>query len=102
TYAHRRTREDLQMAIRYFEKAIEEDRNYALAYAGLVDAYGSITTRGYLAPADIRPKLDAAVRKALALDDTLAEAHAAACIPNVAFAPFNFSRCDREARRAIE
>ena len=38
-YAQRRTREDLLTAIRYYEKAIEEDRNYALAYAGLADAY---------------------------------------------------------------
>ena len=40
-YAQRRTREDLLTAIRYCEKAIEEDRNYALAYAGLADAYTS-------------------------------------------------------------
>src|SRR5437870_6181680 len=38
-YTQRRTREDLLEAVRYCEKAIEEDRNYALAYAGLTDAY---------------------------------------------------------------
>ena len=40
--AQRRTREDLLAAIRYYEKAIEEDRNYALAYAGLADAYATL------------------------------------------------------------
>src|SRR6266699_6309048 len=39
-YTQRRTREDLLEAVRYCEKALEEDRNYALAYAGLADAYG--------------------------------------------------------------
>src|SRR5437899_5107538 len=38
-YAQRSTREDLLTAIHYYEKAIDEDRNYALAYAGLADAY---------------------------------------------------------------
>src|SRR5205809_5086918 len=40
--AQRRTREDLLTAIRYYDKAIEEDRNYALAYAGLADAYANL------------------------------------------------------------
>ena len=39
-YAQRSTREDLLAAISYYAKAMEEDRNYALAYAGLSDAYG--------------------------------------------------------------
>src|SRR5207244_2482880 len=42
SYAQRRTREDLLTAISYYDKAIEEDRNYALAYAGLSDAYGTL------------------------------------------------------------
>src|SRR5216117_3090915 len=37
SYTNRRTREDLLTAIRYYEKALEEDRNYALAYAGLAE-----------------------------------------------------------------
>src|SRR5262249_1244349 len=46
-YINRRTREDLLTAIRYCEKAIEEDPNYALAYAGLADAYGNFGVYGY-------------------------------------------------------
>jgi adenylate cyclase len=46
SYTQRRTREDLLEAIRYCEKALEEDRNYALAYAGLSDAYANL---GYAA-----------------------------------------------------
>jgi adenylate cyclase len=101
-YRQRSTREDLMTAIRYYERAIEEDRNYALAYAGLSDAYGSLGAYGYIAPIEGRRKAEEAARKALVLDDNLAEAHAALGLVYVAFAPSNFSLGDRELRRAIE
>ncbi|MGH9428784.1 MAG: TPR end-of-group domain-containing protein, partial [Terriglobia bacterium] len=102
SYAHRRTREDLLEAIRYCEKAIEEDRNYALAYAGLADAYSNLGVRGYIAPSEGRRKAEEAARKALTLDENLAEAHVAFGQPYVQFVPYNFSLGDRELRRAIE
>jgi len=102
TYAQRRTREDLLEAIRYYEKAIEEDRNYALAYAGFADAYTILGTRSQVAPIEGRRKAEEGARKALALDDNLAEAHAALGFAYVGFAPYNFSLGDRELRRAIE
>src|SRR6266487_2951887 len=74
-YTQRRIREDLLTAIRYYEKALEEDRNYELAYAGLADAYGNLGTYGYIAPIEGRRKSEEAARKALALDENLAEAH---------------------------
>src|SRR6185369_2761497 len=49
-YTHRTTREDLLTAIQYDEKALAEDPNYALAYAGLAAAYLNLGTRGYIAP----------------------------------------------------
>jgi tetratricopeptide (TPR) repeat protein len=101
-YISRRTREDLLTAIRYCEKAIEEDPNYALAYAGLSDAYGTLGAYGYIAPIEGRRKAEEAARKALALDENLAEAHAALGSAFVQFAPANFSLGDRELRRAIE
>src|SRR6266513_3994001 len=75
--AQRRTREDLLIAISYYERAIEEDHNYALAYAGLADAYGALGFYGYIAPIEGRRKEEETERKALALDENLAEAHAA-------------------------
>ena len=101
-YAQRRTREDLLAAIRYYEKAIEEDRNYALACAGLADAYTNLGTRAYIVPIEGRRKAEEAARKALALDENLAEAHAALGQVNVLIVPYNFSLGDRELRRAIE
>jgi adenylate cyclase len=63
---HRGTREDMLTAIRYCEKAIEEDRNYALAYTGLADAYAVLGVRGYIAPIEGRRKAEEAARKASA------------------------------------
>jgi adenylate cyclase len=98
----RRTREDLLKAVRYCEKALEEDRNYTLAYAGLADAYGILGVYGYIAPIEGRRKGEEAARKALALDENLAEAHVALGLGSVQFAPSNFPLGDRELRRAIE
>jgi TolB-like protein/Tfp pilus assembly protein PilF len=96
------TREDMLAATRYYEKALEEDRNYALAYAGLANAYVGLGGLGYIAPIEGRRKAEEAAHKALALDENLGEAHAAAGFSDTVFAPYNFSQGDRELRRAIE
>jgi len=100
--AQRRTREDLFTAISYYDKAIEKDRNYALAYAGLADAYANLGAYGYIAPIDGARKTEKAALEAVALDENLAEAHAALALANIAFAPSNFRLGNRELRRAIE
>src|SRR5262249_976494 len=101
-YSNRRTREDLLTAIRYYEQAIEEDGDYALAYAGLANAYSSLGAYGYLAPSEGRRKAEDAARKALALDENLAEAHMVLGQIFVHFTPYSFSLGDRELRHAIE
>ena len=102
SFAQRRTREDLLTAISYYERAIEEDRNYALAYAGLADAYANLGAYGYIAPIDGTRKTEKAALEAVALDDNLAEAHAALALARIAFVPSNFELGDRELRRAIQ
>ena len=102
SYTQRRTGGDLLTAIRYCEKALGEDRNYALAYAGLADAYGSLGAYGYIAPIEGRRKEEEAARKALTLDENLAEAHVALGHAHTSFAPSNFPLGDRELRHAIE
>jgi tetratricopeptide (TPR) repeat protein len=101
-HANRRTREDLLTAIQYYEKAIVEDGNYALAYTGLADSYTALGVRGYIAPIEGRRKAEEMARKALSLDDNLAEAHVALSHPYIIFTPPDFSLGDRELRRAIE
>src|SRR5262249_48183792 len=102
TYRQRSTREDLLTAISYYDKAIEEDGNYALAYAGLADVYATLGAFGYIAPIEGRRQGEEGARKALALDANLAEAHVALGRACVTFAPSDFPLGDRELRHAIE
>src|SRR5437870_4614534 len=67
SYAQRRIREDLLTAIGYYDKAIEEDRNYALAYAGLADAYSGLGVFGYIAPIEGTTNTEKAARQAVPL-----------------------------------
>ena len=101
TFAQRRTREDLLTAISYCEKALGEDQNYALAYAGLAEAYSNLGTRAYIAPQEGRRKAEEAARKALALDENLPEAHLALAQPYTLFPPYNYPLIDSELRRAL-
>lgn len=73
--AFRFTRQGLDQAIDYFNRAIARDPGYALAYAGLADAY-TTASDWVLPPREALPKAESASRKALSLDDNLAEAHA--------------------------
>jgi len=73
---HQRTREGLGQAIEYFGKAVARAPRYARAHAGLGDAYAVSAFYDYRAPREAYPKAEAAAKQALALDPTLAAAHA--------------------------
>jgi TolB-like protein/Flp pilus assembly protein TadD len=98
---NKRTGNDLKKSIDYFQQAIAADPGYALAYAGIADAYAFLP--GYTAgsPQDCYPKAIAAAKKALELDDTLAEAHTTLAIA-IWFYDFDSSQAIREFQRAIE
>jgi TolB-like protein/Tfp pilus assembly protein PilF len=74
---NRRTAENLKKAADYFQQAIDKDPKYALAYAGLADCHVLLPAYPGLGntPRDELPKALEAARKAVELDDTLAEAH---------------------------
>jgi TolB-like protein/DNA-binding winged helix-turn-helix (wHTH) protein/Flp pilus assembly protein TadD len=74
-FLNRRGPRDIPKAVEYFQQAIGRDPKYAPAYSGLSDAHRMFGLQG-LSPRECMPKAEAAARKALALDDTLAEAHA--------------------------
>lgn len=76
SYWSRPSPENLLKAVAHFNKAIERDATYAPAYSGLSDSYRLFDLFGLAAPRESMPKAEAAARRALALDDTLAEAHA--------------------------
>jgi tetratricopeptide (TPR) repeat protein len=73
-YWNERTASDIQTAISYFDQAIAKDPGYALAYSGLADAYSVLPSFGGT-PGENFPKSNAAARKALELDATLARPH---------------------------
>src|SRR5437870_7878780 len=101
-HANQTTAAGLKKAIEYFEQAIDKDPGYALAYAGLADSYSALGGGWlYLSPSDSFPKAKAAARKALELDDTLAEAHAALAYA-VFFADGAWRSTERGFKRAIE
>jgi DNA-binding winged helix-turn-helix (wHTH) protein/TolB-like protein/Flp pilus assembly protein TadD len=66
----------LLQAIEYFEKAIERDARYALAYAGLADCYAILGVFGMRAPHDVFPQARRAAEQALAIDPHAAPVHA--------------------------
>ncbi len=76
-YWNRRTRPGMKKSIEFFQQATEKDPNFALAYAGLADAFNMSNILGVLAPKESSPEARAAATKALVLDPQLGEAHAA-------------------------
>jgi TolB-like protein/Tfp pilus assembly protein PilF len=97
---NKRTGPDLQKAIDYFKQAIEKDPDYALAYVGLGDSYILLSGFGAAPPQDSFPLAEAAAKKALEIDDNLAEAHTTLgfilCVHHL-----NFADSIREFERAI-
>jgi TolB-like protein/DNA-binding winged helix-turn-helix (wHTH) protein/Flp pilus assembly protein TadD len=77
-FLNKRSGDGLRTAVEYFKRAIETDSAYAEAYSGLADAYAlsGDWKYGVLSPQDAFPKAKAAATKALALDESLGEAHA--------------------------
>ncbi len=100
-YRNKANEESLEKAIRYFERAIDEDPSYALAFTGLSDAYALMAFLNLVAPHEVLPKAKQAALKALEIDDELAEAHASlACIMKVY--DWDWRGAEREYRRALE
>jgi len=98
---NKRTGVDLRKSIDYFDQAVAKDPSYALAYAGLADAYVLLSGFGAASPKDSLPEAKAAAEKGLELDGTLGEAHASLAQALLAY-DFNFAGANREFRRAIE
>ena len=71
---NKRTAADLRKSIDYFNEAIAKDPNYAPAYAGEAQAWSILSAYNAASPADSYPQAEAFARKALAIDDTSAEA----------------------------
>jgi len=73
---NKRSADALKQSVEYYRRAIQADPGYARAYAGLAQTYAVMATPGLLGPQEAFSRAQEAARKALALDGTLAEAHA--------------------------
>jgi TolB-like protein/DNA-binding winged helix-turn-helix (wHTH) protein len=99
-YWNKRTAADLETAISYFNQAIARDPGYALAYSGLADTYVVLPAYGR-APTENVMKANAAARKALELDVTLAHPHAVLGSNEVEY-EWDFAGGEAEFKKALE
>ncbi len=96
----KRTEPQLEQSIEFFRRSIDADASYALAHAGLADAYIALSVYGARSPADALIAARDAATRALALDSTLAQARAAlGCV--LAMHDWNWHEADAEFRRAL-
>jgi TolB-like protein/Tfp pilus assembly protein PilF len=98
---NQRTRSGIKKSIELFQQAIEKDPNFALAFAGLADAYNFSNILGVSAPKQTSPEAKAAATKAILLDPQLAEAHSALGQVKSHY-DFDFPGAQTEFLKAIE
>ena len=99
-YMAQRTRESVYKALDQFNQAIAKDPNYAQAYAGLAYAYVLLFDRGWISPDEASPKIRSTAQRAIELDATLAEPHAAlAALKELGY--WDWAGAEAEYRKAI-
>ncbi|MGA7918038.1 MAG: protein kinase [Candidatus Acidiferrales bacterium] len=97
---NQRTASDIWKAITEFKKALDIDPGYAAAWAGLSDGYNLLEDQGELPPREAWPLSKAAAQKALAFDDSLAEAHVSLAAAHWAY-DWDLPAAEREFQRAL-
>jgi serine/threonine protein kinase/Tfp pilus assembly protein PilF len=97
----KRTEEGFNKAVDYFEQAIELDPDYALAYVGLANTYGTFSGYGFLSLNEIEPRIRTLLEKALAIDDEIGEAHTLLAQMTYVY-DLDWERAEKEFNLAIE
>jgi serine/threonine protein kinase/tetratricopeptide (TPR) repeat protein len=100
-YWNKRNEEALKKGIDYFQRAVETDPQYALAYAGLADSYNLLSLYGGLNPMETFPKAKSAAVRALQIDETLPEAHTSLAYVHLYY-DWDWSGAEKEFQRALE
>jgi TolB-like protein/DNA-binding winged helix-turn-helix (wHTH) protein/Flp pilus assembly protein TadD len=100
-YWFKRTQEGYWKSIEYFQQAIAREPDYALAYMGLADSYFSLQNAEIVPQLQFKAQERAAILKALALDDSLAEAHTSLAHAQE-MEDWDFAAAEKEYRRAVE
>jgi TolB-like protein/Tfp pilus assembly protein PilF len=99
-YWDKRTSDSLAKSKEYFQQAIDKDPNYAQAYVGLAEYYSVLPVYTPARNAETNPLAKAAASRALAIDDSLAEAHAT--LAAAYDEDFDWAAAEREYQRALE
>ncbi len=97
----RRTYQDLQRSIEFYQQAIKLDPNFALAYSATAESYTVMPSFAYVAPHEAMQKARTAVTKALELDPDLPEAHTARGVVLATY-DWNWAESEREFKRSLE
>ena len=92
--------EGTRTAIRYFQAAIEKDRNFAAAYSRLASCYVSLAFMSEMSSGEAYTSAKEAVEKAVALDNNLDHAHTA--LAGIAMSDWDWTRAETEYRRALQ
>ena len=98
---NKRTPVDMKKSIEFYEKAIEKDPDFALAYAGIADSYINLYDFGALPATAAFPNVKKALYKALELNNSLGETHCSLGYVYYAF-EWDFKSAEKEFKRAIE
>jgi len=99
-FLNKRTPEGFEQAAGYFQQATSKDPRYAQAYAGLADTFALMSTWNLVPAREFMPKARAAATKALALDNSLADAHASLALIAESF-DYDWESAEDQFRRAI-
>lgn len=97
---NRRTKDDLSKAVEHFQEAVNRDPDYAQAYAGLADAYSMLGYYGFADVSEMKEKAKVAAEKALALNDSVAEAYVALAMAYV-LKKENYAKAQELLERAV-
>ena len=98
-YWNKRTAENLKKAIEQFQAALDKDPNYALAFVGLADCYAVMENYAGTPASEALPQAKAFATRALAIDDSLAEAHVSLAFINNQL--WDWADAEKEFKRAI-
>ncbi|HEV2225930.1 MAG TPA: tetratricopeptide repeat protein [Nitrososphaerales archaeon] len=97
-----RKKDDLKRAIGYFEEAVQKDPTYALPYTGLADSYTQMGRHNwFMRPREAFEKAKTYAKKALEIDDSLAEAHASLGAIQIIY-DWEWKKAEEQVRRAIQ
>jgi eukaryotic-like serine/threonine-protein kinase len=98
---NKQTLDGMQTGIEFFQQAIKKDSRYALAYAGLADAYALLADYNVLPAKEVMPRAKTAAMKALEIDDAIPEAHASLGWAKLTL-DWDWPGAEKEFKRSLE